>query len=67
MAAERPYDAMVIGAGQEGEPLSMVFARAEVTSPIDGLKRVPSLGSTSNMELHAIRTRANPIARSPPS
>jgi choline dehydrogenase-like flavoprotein len=28
MAAERSYDAIVIGAGQGGKPLSMVLARA---------------------------------------
>jgi pyruvate/2-oxoglutarate dehydrogenase complex dihydrolipoamide dehydrogenase (E3) component len=34
MAAERSYDAIVIGAGQGGKPLSMVLARAGLTTAL---------------------------------
>ena len=34
MAAERSYDAIVIGAGQGGKPLSMVLARAGLKTAI---------------------------------
>ena len=37
MAAERSYDAIVIGAGQGGKPLSMVLARMGLkTAVIEG-------------------------------
>jgi len=37
MTAERSYDAIVIGAGQGGKPLSMVLARAGLkTAVIEG-------------------------------
>ena len=34
MAAERSYDAIVIGAGQGGKPLSMVLARAGLKTAV---------------------------------
>ena len=34
MAAERSYDAIVIGAGQGGKPLSMVLAKAALKTAI---------------------------------
>jgi pyruvate/2-oxoglutarate dehydrogenase complex dihydrolipoamide dehydrogenase (E3) component len=34
MAAERSYDAIVIGAGQRGKPLSMVLARAGLKTAV---------------------------------
>ena len=34
MAAERSHDAIVIGAGQGGLPLSMVLARAGLTTAV---------------------------------
>jgi pyruvate/2-oxoglutarate dehydrogenase complex dihydrolipoamide dehydrogenase (E3) component len=34
MGAERSYDAIVIGAGQGGKPLSMVLARAGLETAI---------------------------------
>ena len=34
MAAERSYDAIIIGAGQGGKPLSMVLARAELKTAL---------------------------------
>ena len=34
MTAERSYDAIVIGAGQGGKPLSMVLARAGLKTAI---------------------------------
>jgi len=34
MATERPYDAIVIGAGQGGKPLSMVLARAGLRTAV---------------------------------
>jgi len=34
MVAERSYDAIVIGAGQGGKPLSMVLARAGLTTAL---------------------------------
>ena len=34
MAPERSYDAIVIGAGQEGKPLSMVLARAGLKTAV---------------------------------
>jgi pyruvate/2-oxoglutarate dehydrogenase complex dihydrolipoamide dehydrogenase (E3) component len=34
MAAERSYDAIVIGAGQGGKPLSMVLAKAGLKTAV---------------------------------
>ena len=34
MAAERSYDAIVIGAGQGGKPLSMVLARSGLKTAV---------------------------------
>jgi pyruvate/2-oxoglutarate dehydrogenase complex dihydrolipoamide dehydrogenase (E3) component len=34
MTAERSYDAIVIGAGQGGKPLSMVLARAGLKTAV---------------------------------
>ena len=34
MAAEQSYDAIVIGAGQGGKPLSMVLARARLRTAV---------------------------------
>ena len=34
MAAERTYDAIVIGAGQGGKPLSMVLARVGLKAAV---------------------------------
>jgi len=34
MAGERPYDAIVIGAGQGGKPLSMVLAKAGLKTAV---------------------------------
>jgi pyruvate/2-oxoglutarate dehydrogenase complex dihydrolipoamide dehydrogenase (E3) component len=34
MAAEQPYDAIVIGAGQGGKPLSVVLARAGLKTAV---------------------------------
>jgi len=34
MTAERPYDAIVIGAGQGGKPLSMVLAKAGLKTAV---------------------------------
>jgi pyruvate/2-oxoglutarate dehydrogenase complex dihydrolipoamide dehydrogenase (E3) component len=35
MAAERSYDAIVIGAGQGGKPLSIVLAKAGLKTAVD--------------------------------
>ena len=40
MAAERSYDAIVIGAGQGGKPLSMVLARAGLKTAVVEEKNV---------------------------
>ena len=40
MAAERSYDAIVIGAGQRGKPLSMVLARAGLKTAVVEEKNV---------------------------
>jgi pyruvate/2-oxoglutarate dehydrogenase complex dihydrolipoamide dehydrogenase (E3) component len=34
MAAERSYDAIVVGAGQGGKPLSMVLAKAGLKTAV---------------------------------